>query len=272
MKEPALETKEEELFLLGGRFGSQTTPFQCLLEHDRHILCVVLAGKGRLTLGQQKYDLKKEEIFVLYPETRAKLKGEALRLAWIHFAGCCAGSYLSYAGFSPERPVQHSYIPCETYLSQIEDMLQLPGFGLHQRLLQTSALYNLFSTLVDAQRVEGRAGVARYDYPREVYVQTLKEHIEQQYPYVQISGLAKYLGINRSYLTVIFKKETGISPQKYLMNFRMEKAAELLLSSDAPLKEIARRTGYADPFTFSKTFKSQFGISPSVYRKSKGGE
>lgn len=269
MKNDNIEFAEGELNLISGGINTSGTSKSISEVSQNYELSVVLAGRGKLDVDHKMYEIEKEDVFVIYPGQKIRLRGEGLRHANVVFNGQGSETYLEYIGFRAESPVQRSNIPCEIYLSIIEDMLSLPDNYLHEQMQKTGALYKMLSVLVEAQRVEGRDGVARYDYPQEVYVETLKEHISRQYSYVRISDLAKYIGVNRSYLTVIFKKETGMSPQKYLMNYRMEKAAEMLVTGNLPLKEIARRVGYADPFTFSKTFKTHFAISPSLYRKNK---
>lgn len=271
-----LETGHEpwnmELYWVDGGVRSYQGAPKNLPAQPYYTLFFVLEGRARLYLESVVHEIHKEDIFVLYPDRPALLQGEGLRCVQITLGGDSVATYLEYVGFHPKEPVQTSHIPCERYLAQVEDTLLASNHTLVGHLQQTSHLYSLFSILVDAQRVEGQSGVARYDYPQEVYVDTLKEHISRQYSYIRISDIANSIGVNRSYLTVIFKKVTGMSPQSYLMQFRMEKACELLESTEQPLREIARRVGYADPFTFSKTFKTQYGISPSAYRRQKEGE
>ncbi len=70
--------------------------------------------------------------------------------------------------------------------------------------------------------------------------------------------------------TVFYKKVrgiTGYSPNEYLRILRMKKAAELLLSSNLTVAEISYKVGINDPFYFSKCFKAQFGLPPSLYQK-----
>jgi len=70
--------------------------------------------------------------------------------------------------------------------------------------------------------------------------------------------------------TTFFKKVkglTGYSPNEYLRIIKMKKAAELLLTTDLNVSEISYQIGINDQFYFSKSFKSQFGVSPSHYRK-----
>ena len=70
--------------------------------------------------------------------------------------------------------------------------------------------------------------------------------------------------------TVFFKKVkgvTGYSPKEYIRVIRMKHAAELLLTSNYTITEIAFMVGINDPSYFNKCFKSQFGKAPSVYKK-----
>ena len=71
--------------------------------------------------------------------------------------------------------------------------------------------------------------------------------------------------------TVFYKKIrgiTGYSPNEYLRIMRMKKAAELLLSEEhLTVAEVAYKVGINDPFYFSKCFKTQFGVAPSVYQR-----
>lgn len=70
--------------------------------------------------------------------------------------------------------------------------------------------------------------------------------------------------------TIFFRKVkgvTGYSPKEYLRVMRMKKAAELLLTTDLTISEIAYKVGISDPAYFNKCFKAQFGKAPSVYQK-----
>ena len=86
-------------------------------------------------------------------------------------------------------------------------------------------------------------------------------------PQLTPEELAKHIGIHRSYLTTIFKKRIGISPQEYLLQCRLRHACKLLSETNNPIQEIARNVGYDNPLTFSKIFKSYYGISPRTFRE-----
>ena len=96
----------------------------------------------------------------------------------------------------------------------------------------------------------------------------LNEHmVETEF---SVDDYANLMGLGR---TVFYKKVrgvTGYSPNEYLRVIRLKKAAELLLTEDLTVSEISYKVGINDPYYFSKCFKNQFGIAPSVYQKNGG--
>ena len=77
------------------------------------------------------------------------------------------------------------------------------------------------------------------------------------------------IGISRAYLNSAFQKELGISAQTFLIDYKMHKAASLLVSTSLSVKEIANNVGYEDQLVFSKAFKKKFGMSPKNYKTHK---
>lgn len=86
---------------------------------------------------------------------------------------------------------------------------------------------------------------------------------------LSLDQIAEILAMNASYLSYIFKKETGSTLVQYLTNIRMQQACELLRSRpDLSLEEIAVQTGYNSTTYFHKIFRSRFGISPRQWQLS----
>lgn len=82
---------------------------------------------------------------------------------------------------------------------------------------------------------------------------------------LNIQKVADYLHISQSYLSLIFKKETGETFLKYLVSVRLNAAVELLHGT-YKTAEIAERVGYPDISYFSYFFKKNYGLSPREYR------
>ncbi|MBR0144522.1 MAG: helix-turn-helix transcriptional regulator [Clostridia bacterium] len=87
---------------------------------------------------------------------------------------------------------------------------------------------------------------------------------------VSLEDAAAVAEVTPTYLSKVFKAETGVSFVAYLNGIRIEQAKFLLLSSDASLKEIAEATGFGDQSYFTKIFRLSTGVSPGKYRKSAG--
>ena len=64
----------------------------------------------------------------------------------------------------------------------------------------------------------------------------------------------------------IFRRETGQPFVGYLTEFRMNKAAELLISGNEKTYIVATKVGYSDPNYFSYVFRRRYGVSPSKYK------
>ena len=82
--------------------------------------------------------------------------------------------------------------------------------------------------------------------------------------------LAKKANLATNAFIKLFTSETGVSPQKYLKNKRIDKACILLHHSNFTIDEVAVKTGFADRYHFSRIFKSLTGIAPARYKKEFG--
>lgn len=78
--------------------------------------------------------------------------------------------------------------------------------------------------------------------------------------------IAQELGISTSHFRYLFRQATQSPFNKFLMAVRLEKAREILLTSDEPVNEVADHVGFASPAHFSRVFAQRFGVSPSRIR------
>ena len=86
---------------------------------------------------------------------------------------------------------------------------------------------------------------------------------------VTVEELAEYCGLDRHYLCRVFKAETGLTLQEYVIGCKMRRARELLAVSTLSVGDVARSVGYDDSFNFSKMFKKRFGMPPARARKTR---
>lgn len=109
------------------------------------------------------------------------------------------------------------------------------------------------------------------DNPDSHYSKPVKQALEIIWRDYQkdlsLQDVADALGISPQYLSKLFKEEKGQSFKEYLTSLKMQKARELIESTEFSLQEIAAYVGYNDYKHFSVIFKKHFGMTASAYRK-----
>ena len=84
---------------------------------------------------------------------------------------------------------------------------------------------------------------------------------------VKLSHLADLCDLSPSYFSRLFNKSTGKSVKEYAQDLRLQKACELLASTDRTVVSISAEVGYVDCGYFCKLFKKEFSCTPIEYRK-----
>lgn len=83
---------------------------------------------------------------------------------------------------------------------------------------------------------------------------------------ITVSELAEHTGLNASYLSRLFKNETGVSVSEYVITKKIAAAKSMLKYTDRPISEIAEMLAFASQSHFTKTFRIQEGVTPKKYR------
>ncbi len=122
------------------------------------------------------------------------------------------------------------------------------------------AVYNITKHLIEISREK--------DIYRNFEIYPLTEYIRTNYrENITVRKMADILNMSESSLYAVFRKTVGTSPIKYLNDYRLSVAGELLLKTEDSVANISEKVGIADQFYFSKLFKAKYAISPQKYRK-----
>lgn len=252
----------------GGYFGPAMRP-------DYH-LHVVIMGKGYLKIGNNpEIEIHGNEIFLVkggeVTYYRADEK-DPWYYCWVSFSGSEAQRYMDAAGFSEGVNVQLCYMDVQKVLACTRKLIECDKVSPAHEVRRLGYMMEFISMVIESKiKSDGSKKAQRQDFSPDLYVENAIAFMQRNYSAITIGNVARYIGINRSYLTNIFKKKTGISPQKYLLQYRMNIACNLLLTTDHSVQEIAYEIGYDNPLTFSKMFKSFYGVSPRNYRNNNCG-
>lgn len=102
-------------------------------------------------------------------------------------------------------------------------------------------------------------------------IQEIMNYVEKHYQNkIMMEDIADNIHLSRTYISVLFKKETGENFSDYLQRIRLEKASTLLKDTKKSIQEIAEKVGFFDAAHFNRAFKSYYKCSPNEYRKKSG--
>lgn len=222
-------------------------------------------GKGIFKVGEQTFSLSAGQAFLIYPHIVTYYEADEVdpwTYSWIGFYGVEAANALSKTALSPDSPVF------------VMDVRLMPG--LYEQLTEAAShegsgslrlqvlMYDFLSVLVDSNPLSATSNAV--PKKQDAYVHQGLEFIHAHYcEDISVKQLAALLGLDRKYLSAIFKEAVGMPPQQYLLNHRMDKACELLRKGLYSVGEVARSVGYQDALLFSRMFKKVKGVAPKSY-------
>lgn len=92
--------------------------------------------------------------------------------------------------------------------------------------------------------------------------------IQHVYDELSLERIAHYIKLSSSYVSILFKSETGITINEAIQRARIEEAESLLLLSSHPIAVISAWLHFTDQSHFTKVFKKHTGLTPKQYRQS----
>ena len=150
-------------------------------------------------------------------------------------------------------------------LKRLSDLEQeKTPFYAYEVLVSLCALWLELCRVVTLPQAENPKNVV--EERMSIFLRYIEQHFAQS---LSLDALAKSAHVSKSECLRCFKAALQTAPYQYLMEYRLSKAAELLLDSDAPVGEIASRVGFSQASHFGKYFRKKTGISPSAYRKAR---
>lgn len=233
---------------------------------DHFLVHYVIDGEGTFQVNNTTFKLYKNQGFVIYPNVLTYYEADASNpwyYNWVGFSGFKAETYLKQANLSRTNPI-FTYKKGGLIEEYIDEMIQYKSPTEENELKLHGLLFLFLSELVgNADKLK----ITEHSQ-KEIYIKKCIQYIEMHFSHdITIFHLAEYIGLNRSYLSSIFKSYLNMSPQEFLIKYRMDMASKFMLAPSLSISEISRSVGYEDPLAFSKIFKKIKGSSPRKYRE-----
>ncbi|WP_168123959.1 response regulator [Paenibacillus sp. HB172176] len=136
--------------------------------------------------------------------------------------------------------------------------LSAPELGREESLRELQHVIDRFFVRLDAWQLEHNRNTIRQ----------VMEFVELHYAGAcNLSAAAEHVHFNPTYLSTMFKKETGEGFANYVTKRRMTQAKLLLANTNLKITEISSKIGYDDPNYFTRTFRKVCGVAPNQFRK-----
>lgn len=196
------------------------------------------------------------------PQIYRYLPGEDTCYYWLHFNGTRVDSFFELFPFKTSCYAPRSLHPYRHYIDQIifANHLRRPGYPDYTNALLQLLLLELGQELF-AESNRSPTGRMVQEMAKRI-----REAPEQPF---STARFAQEINRSENHLIRSFTREFGCSPQSFRKKLLIEKAKQLLLSTELNIAEIADLLHFSDPLYFSRTFKKEVGTSPAYYRKEK---
>lgn len=230
---------------------------------------LVLEGSFILHIGHDSYIIQKNQICLIDRDTLHQIgwrqsSPEDLSILWIACIGKSLRMHITL--YQPDCALKQ--FGCDLFntddflLNEIYRELKERQTGYREAVVSFLISY---LTLI-FRRLDHSVISKGVDWKSRIISETQKYIADHLNAKLSLGEISNAVSISPSYLSLFFKQVAGYNISEYILDTRINKAMELLGSTEYKLSDIAEMLGFYDQFYFSKVFKQYTGISPSSYR------
>ncbi len=227
-------------------------------------------GEGWCEIAGRRHQVGKNQMLVIKAgatHTYGADDDSPWTIHWFHAVGANVPHYLERLGVTNEQPIVAFGGDVQLY-ALFEDLLEglQHGFTLTHMIYAAHSLAHLMGLILRHKEEAWHGGASAKERISES-LEFMKSHLREP---LSVSSLAALVNLSRSHYTTLFRRVTGYAPLSYLNHLRMQRAVELLNSTDWPIKQISDHLGFSDQFYFSRAFTKMHSHSPSEHRRRYG--
>ncbi|PTQ85452.1 AraC-like DNA-binding protein [Trichococcus patagoniensis] len=242
----------------------------CPSLRDNYIVHFVISGKGRYTVNDTTHRLGAGDFFLIRPNELVEYEADA-EDPWEYY-------WIGFSGSKVKEILHTNGIGVKDYIGQVGAEEELQGKFAHfmqsdffddsQKLVNQALFCDIFSFF---KIHNGNMEMEVQTSQRTKYSEAFLLYVENNYyrEDLTIEEIAKSMYLHPSYFSQVIKEELGLNALKYLNLYRMNKASQLLKTTELSVEEIASAVGYQNRHSFSRAFKSRFHSSPTRYKLEK---
>jgi AraC-like DNA-binding protein len=234
---------------------------------DHYLVHFILKGQGTFKVLNKSFPLTKNQAFFIFPDRITYYQADIndpWTYCWLGFHGKSVKDLLKETAITPENPILN-FNEDGSLIELVKKAVHLDDKFIGNSLKSKGLLYLLLDEIQNASKNE-TISPDNVQHKKN-YIDKAIDYIQRNYSMeIKIEDIVNYVDLNRSYFCRIFKEVMKVSPQQYLIHFRIKKAVDLLKNTNLSIASVGLSVGYYNPYHFSKIFKQTTGVSPKQYR------
>lgn len=236
---------------------------------DHHTFIYMHKFTGKLKMNGTEHHVTRKSAFLCNPGTALELFSDAGHETELYI--------INYDLFRAAEKSETRMIYERESSFPVEGWIQGPYYGIQRiaaqltaddgptthkkKMLMTELLHMLWP---QEEQINNNSAEDAPDHWLQVTMQYMRDNYMHE---IKLEKLAELAGMHPSYYSQLFKSRMYKNPIEYVTHLRMNRAKELLMTSDMRIRDVARSVGYRDEFYFSRRFRNHAGYAPTSYAK-----
>ena len=237
---------------------------------DNYIVHFVISGKGRYTVNDTTHHLGTGDFFLIRPNELVDYEAD-VQDPWEYY-------WIGFSGTKVKEILHTNGIGAKDYIGQVGAQKELQEKFAHfmeadffydaKKLANQALFYDIFSFFkIHNENMEMGVRISRTKKYSEAFLLYVGNNYYRED--LTIEEIAKSMYLHPAYFSQVIKEELGLTALKYLNLYRMNKASQLLKTTELSVEQIASAVGYQNRHSFTRAFKNRFQSSPTRYKLEK---
>ena len=262
-------------------FAHEVMNFRYHWHPDLFELNILMSGQQYFCRGRENILLSAGDVILTDPNTGHASYGQAehTQALVLHFSSQALkqfvpkGKRLSFPGCLSDAATRNDLPFREVRRYAALTILALAEEGPYSRYSAKASAQMLISALCRCFSPEVISDIPETDEQTQAIILDIIRYLEDHYPYkIKLEEIGTLSQYNRTYISTLFKKATGIGFYDYLTRIRLQHALHDLATSDKTLTAIALDNGFPDLKSLNRLFRELLTCSPREYRASLAGK
>ncbi len=231
-----------------------------------YVFQYVFEGKGIFSIYNKVHTLKAGDLFFIPPNVLSQSiadKKNPYKYFYVGFSSTNIVDYLPHLGFSESTPIIHLGNQKE-YFDMFKSMLDNSNnFTILNMLKIQQTFLQIIYSLCKVNNLSNESLLFKSQKNVSIILNYIHANFNQP---INVSSIADYIGLNRCYISKIFKLHTNRTIVDYIIDYRLNQAAIMIRQNNKNITQIAFDCGFTDSKSFYTRFKAKLGISPKRYQ------